>query len=71
MKRASQTTRLQALRAQLQHFNDSPDFGDAEAVEIIRQHLLLRIREAEGDLRTRARAQAHAATHIAFQSEAA
>ena len=71
MKRASQTTRLQALRAQLQHFNDSPDFGDAEAVEIIRQHLLLRIREAEGDLRTRAHTQANAATHIAFQSEAA
>ena len=71
MKRASQTTRLQALQAQLQHFNDSPDFGDAEAVKIIRQHLLLRIREAEGDLRTRARTQANAATHIAFQSEAA
>lgn len=55
----------------MQHFNDSPDFGDAEAVEIIRQHLLLRIREAEGDLQTRARTQANAATHIAFQSEAA
>jgi hypothetical protein len=70
MKMASQTTRLQALQAQLQHFNDSPDFGDAGAVEIIRQHLLLRIREAEGDLRTRDLIQ-DTPTHIAFQSEAA
>jgi hypothetical protein len=42
---------LQALYAQLKHFDHSPDFGDADAVAVIRQHLLLRIREAEGALR--------------------
>jgi len=44
--------RLEELRAQLQHFDQSPDFGDRDAVEEIRQHLLLRIREAEGSLQT-------------------
>jgi hypothetical protein len=42
---------LQTLRTQLHHFDHSPDFGDAEAVAVIRQHLLLRIREAESALR--------------------
>ena len=39
--------RVEELRAQLRHFDSSPDFGDAEAVAAIRRHLLLRIREAE------------------------
>lgn len=39
---------LETLRANLEHFENSPDFGDAEAVEAIRRHLLVRIREAEG-----------------------
>ena len=47
--------RLEELRAQLQHFDQSPDFGDADAVEEIRQHLLLRIREAERSLQTQQR----------------
>ena len=38
---------LHRLQAQLQHFDRSPDFGDAEAVAAIRLHLLGRIREAE------------------------
>jgi hypothetical protein len=42
---------LAALRASLQHFEQSPDFGDSESVEIIRRHLMVRIREAEGALR--------------------
>ena len=47
--------RLEELRAQLQHFEQSPDFGDADAVDEIRQHLLLRMREAEGMLQTKER----------------
>jgi hypothetical protein len=39
---------LKTLRANLEHFENSPDFGDAEAVEAIRRHLRVRIREAEG-----------------------
>jgi hypothetical protein len=39
---------LTRLRANLQHFENSPDFGDGKAVEAIRRHLKLRIREAEG-----------------------
>lgn len=39
---------VEKLRANLQHFENSPDFGDAEAVEAIRRHLKVRIREAEG-----------------------
>jgi len=39
---------LETLRANLEHFEKSPDFGDAEAVEAIRRHLQMRIREAEG-----------------------
>ncbi|MGC2613123.1 MAG: hypothetical protein WA354_03760 [Terracidiphilus sp.] len=42
---------VRALRAQLHHFDDSPDFGDGEAVAVIRRHLLNRIREAEGAMR--------------------
>lgn len=42
---------LTALRANLEHFEQSPDFGDAEAAEVIRRHLKVRIREAEGALR--------------------
>lgn len=47
MKTGSQIDRLQSLKAALQHFDHSPDFGDAEAVEAIRRHLMVRIREAE------------------------
>ena len=39
---------LRTLRANLEHFESSPDFGDREAVEAIRRHLKVRIREAEG-----------------------
>jgi len=42
---------LERLRANLWHFDNSPDFGDREAVEAIRRHLELRIREAEGRVR--------------------
>ena len=42
---------LATLRAALEHFEQSPDFGDSDAVEVIRQHLKVRIREAEGRLR--------------------
>lgn len=42
---------LKTLRAILEHFEQSPDFGDSENVEAIRQHLKVRIREAEGALR--------------------
>jgi hypothetical protein len=47
MKRLSHTDLLHRLQTQLQHFDRSPDFGDAEAVAAIRRHLLVRIREAE------------------------
>jgi hypothetical protein len=49
------TDQLAALRASLEHFEQSPDFGDSESVEIIRRHLMVRIREAEGALRCPAR----------------
>ncbi len=62
---------LQALRAQLQHFEHSPDFGDAEAVAGIRRHLLLRIREAEGAARGRVGVRYTAVAAPAFDSEAA
>ena len=51
MKTASQSDRLQSLLATLQHFDSSPDFGDAEAVAVIRKHLMVRIREAESAVR--------------------
>lgn len=47
MKSGSQTDRLQSLRASLQHFDHYSDFGDSEAVEAIRRHLMIRIRDAE------------------------
>jgi hypothetical protein len=47
MKRPSLTDLLYKLRQQLDHFDRSPDFGDAEAVAAIRGYLVLRIREAE------------------------
>ena len=51
MKRTAATEQLNNLRAALNHFDLSPDFGDAEAVDAIRRHLQVRIREAEGALR--------------------
>lgn len=51
MNHLSQADLLCKLQAQLQHFESSPDFGDAEAVAVIRRHLLVRIREAESGLR--------------------
>ena len=51
MNQASHRDVLYKLRAQLEHFDCSPDFGDADAVAAIRQHLLLRIREAESSMR--------------------
>ena len=54
MKRStplSPMDQLTTLRASLEHFEQSPDFGDAESVEAIRRHLKLRIKEAEGALR--------------------
>src|SRR5215469_1169979 len=47
MKPRSQADRLQSLLEALDHFDQSPDFGDAEAVAAIRRHLTIRIREAE------------------------
>jgi hypothetical protein len=51
MNRLPQHEMIRALKAQLHHFDHSPDFGDGEAVQAIRRHLLQRIREAEGALR--------------------
>jgi hypothetical protein len=48
---SSHMDQLTALRASLTHFEQSPDFGDAESVAAIRRHLVVRIREAEGVLR--------------------
>jgi hypothetical protein len=42
---------LQTLRANLQHFDNSPDFGDGTDVEVIKSFLALRIREVESALR--------------------
>lgn len=42
---------LDRLRASLQHFKNSPDFGDREAVQAIQRHLEMRIHEAEGQIR--------------------
>jgi hypothetical protein len=52
MKRHTHTDLLHRLQAQLRHFDHSPDFGDAAAVAAIRSHLLVRIREAEGLVRS-------------------
>ena len=45
--------RLEVLNTYLRHFDQSPDFGDSEAVAEIRRHLLIRIREAESAMRCR------------------
>jgi hypothetical protein len=45
--------RLKNLRAYLEHFEQSPDFGDRDSVEEIRRHLLVRIREAESSTQCR------------------
>jgi hypothetical protein len=42
---------LEKLRSNLEHFRNSPDFGDAETVEAICRHLAIRIRETEGWVR--------------------
>ncbi|MGA9585863.1 MAG: hypothetical protein WBQ95_11085 [Terracidiphilus sp.] len=47
MNNYPQDETISALRAQLRHFDESPDFGDGEAVQVIRLHLLDRICEAE------------------------
>jgi len=51
MQHASQDRRLQMLRANLAHFQLSPDVGDGSDVEVIKQFLELRIRETESVLR--------------------
>ena len=71
MNRLPKADLLQALHAQLKHFDHSPDFGDADAVAVIRQHLLLRIREVEGALRVRAHVQPDNGIQRPFHSEAA
>lgn len=47
----SPADQLTSLRTSLEHFVQSPDFGDSESVAAIRLHLELRIRQAEGALR--------------------
>jgi hypothetical protein len=47
MNKLPQDEMIYALRAQLRHFDESPDFGEGAAVQIIRLHLLDRIHEAE------------------------
>ena len=54
---SSPMDQLTALRASLEHFEQSPDFGDPESVEVIRRHLELRIRQAEGAMRFPVRLQ--------------
>jgi hypothetical protein len=51
MKHTPLGDRAEELRSQLRHFENSPDFGDADAVAAIRSLLLLRIREAESATR--------------------
>jgi hypothetical protein len=71
MNRLPKAELLQSLHAQLKHFDHSPDFGDADAVAVIRKHLLLRIREAEGALRDGVGVQSDRRVQPAFHSEAA
>ena len=52
---------LQTLRASLEHFHRSPDFGDAADVEVIKSLLALRIRELERALRRNQWLQSEAA----------
>jgi len=53
----SPVDQLTSLRASLEHFQLSPDFGDSKSVEAIRRHLELRIRQAEGALQFPPRAE--------------
>jgi hypothetical protein len=71
MNRLSQHELLHSLRAQLRHFDCSPDFGDAEAVAVIRHYLLLRIREAEGLSRIGVRPGSGMQFGVTFHSKAA
>jgi hypothetical protein len=73
MNRVPHQELLFRLRAELQHFEESPDFGDADSVAVIRQHLLLRIREVEGSLqyRTGIRSDTGMQSKPAIRSEAA
>jgi len=50
MKHRPQHSLLQTLRANLDHFHHSPDFGDEADVEVIKSFLAIRIREAESVL---------------------
>jgi hypothetical protein len=54
MQHTSQNLRLQTLRANLEHFQLSPDVGDGLDVQVIKRFLELRIREAESILRRNA-----------------
>lgn len=45
--------RLEVLNTYLRHFDQSPDFGDSEAVAEIRRLLHDRIRETESAMRCR------------------
>ena len=57
MNRLPKEEVIRELRAQLQHFDRSPDFGDGESVQVIRQLRVRRIHEAEGALLNRSYAQ--------------
>jgi hypothetical protein len=62
MKHPPQDHLLHTLHSQLQHFDHSPDFGDAAAdVNVIERLPALRIREAESALRRNQRLQTEAA----------
>jgi hypothetical protein len=62
MNRPTHMDTLFRLEEQLRHFDRCPDFGDAEAVAAIRQHLLVRIREAESLMRSGIPIQANRAS---------
>jgi hypothetical protein len=51
MKQETQQQRLQALRDALAHFHHTSEFGRESDVEIIKNFIALRIREAESLLR--------------------
>jgi hypothetical protein len=59
MKHDQQDRILHTLRASLDHFDSSPDFGDAADVRVIKSFLALRIREAESAMRHHADDQVH------------
>jgi len=52
MPNSSPADSIAKLRADLQHFEDSGDFGENATVASIRDHLLRRIAELEPALRT-------------------